>query len=579
MNETYNVDSILKRYESKMENLLNILHDLQNSHPQNFLTEEAIEKTAKFLNSSLSSVYGFAKYYSMLSTNARGKFIIRICSSPICFICNACGVRKYISNRLKINAGETTADGLFTLETVECLGHCDKSPCIMINEVVIGDLSVEKAAKILDEIIEKSEFEHEVLAPTAEIFGEKRYLFEHLGKYNPVSLDDYLKVGGMQGFKKSLKMSAEEIIQVIKESGLRGRGGAGFPSYIKWEAASKENASQKYVICNADEGEPGTFKDRPLMEQLPFQYIEGVMIAAKAIGSSKAYIYIRGEYTNSIKATNLALKELEVHNYLGKNILNSGFDLEIIVANGAGSYLCGEELTLIESLEGKRGNPRIKPPFPAQKGFKNLPTLVNNVETLACIPKIFEHGVEKFKQLGTEKSAGTKVFSVSGDVQRPGYYEVELGTPLSFIINDLAGGLRNGKKALTYLLGGAAGTFVHPDEINSLMMDYDSLKEKSYTLGSGAIMVFDEDKKIYDILYSIIKFFVHETCGKCVPCRVGNTQLRLLMKELENSQNKNEILDKMLIQAELMSATSLCPLGQSPILPIKSAIKNLKEKF
>lgn len=579
MSKNYNIDSILLKYESKMENLLNILHDLQNSHPQNFLTQEAIEKTAKFLNSSLSSVYGFAKYYSMLSTDAKGKFVIRICSSPICFICNACGVRKYISKRLNITSGETTADGLFTLETVECLGHCDKSPCIMINDVVVGNLSVEKAAKILDDIVEKSEFEYEVITPTAEILGEKRFLFEYLGKYNPTSLKEYLKIGGMQSFEKCLKLTSEEIIQTIKESGLRGRGGAGFPSYIKWEATSKEIASQKYIICNADEGEPGTFKDRPLMEQLPFQYIEGVMIAAKAIGSSKAYIYIRGEYTNSIKATILALKELEVHNFLGKNILNSGFDLEIIVANGAGSYLCGEELTLIESLEGKRGNPRIKPPFPAQKGFNNLPTLVNNVETLACVPKIFEHGVEYFKKLGTEKSTGTKVFSVSGDVQRPGYYEVELGTPLSFIVNDLAGGLRNGKKALTYLLGGAAGTFVHPDEIDSLIMDYDSLKEKSYTLGSGAIMVFDEDKKIYDILYSIIKFFVHETCGKCVPCRVGNTQLRSLMKEMQISDDKESFLNKMLVQSELMSATSLCPLGQSPILPIKSAIKNLKEKF
>lgn len=383
--------------------------------------------------------------------------------------------------------------------------------------------------------------------------------------------------------EQALRMPPEKIVYELIQSGLRGRGGAGFSTGLKKKFTSEATCvlleCMRYIVCNADEGEPGTFKDRIIMEQDPHLLIEGMIIAAYAVGADKGYTYIRGEYHQSIDMIRTALGQAKAHGFLGDNILGSGYSLEIEVKLGGGSYLCGEELTLLESIEGKRGYPRIKPPYPAEKGLFGMPTLINNVETLSHIPAIILNGSDWYKSIGTEKSPGTKIFSISGDVNNPGYYEVEMGVGLKELIYNLAGGIKDDKQFKTALIGGAAGTFV-PESFLEVSMDFESLQEKDAVLGSGAIIVMAEDKSILDMLHSILRFFGHESCGKCVPCRVGTQQLLILLEKIfANGPNNGSDIDALLKQSELMAKTSLCPLGQSPVLPIKSAIRYFREEL
>ncbi|OFY37037.1 MAG: hypothetical protein A2W91_01420 [Bacteroidetes bacterium GWF2_38_335] len=398
------------------------------------------------------------------------------------------------------------------------------------------------------------------------------------GKISPTSINDYIEHGGYSALKKALKIKPANIIHEVSESGLRGRGGAGFPTGSKWGFTAKEISDQKYVICNADEGEPGTFKDRLLMENNPHLLIEGVIIAAYAIGASEAIIYIRGEYYESIKKILKAIKDANKEGLLGENIEGTDFSLNISIKKGAGSYLCGEELTLIESAEGKRGHPRIKPPFPAQKGIFGKPTLVNNVETLANIPFIIAQGAKEYKKYGVKNAFGTKLFTISGDVIKPGMVEANLGITLRELIYNHAGGVLGSKNPKAVLLGGAAGTFVDASMLD-ISMDYDSLAATNTTMGSGAIIVMNESRSIYEMLHSILRFFKHESCGKCVPCRVGCKQLLLQMQDLEKSKDKNAVLDELLNEAKYIARNSLCPLGQSPVLPVSTAIRYFKNEL
>ena len=410
---------------------------------------------------------------------------------------------------------------------------------------------------------------------------EKRITLKNLGHINPESIDDYINQGGYDVWKKVVFKDHLKIIDEMLSSSLRGRGGAGFSTGLKKKFTSEAclRCEQKYVICNADEGEPGTFKDRIIMEKDPHLLIEGLLIAAYAIGANKAFIYIRGEYHKSIKMLEKAIASAKEKRFIGKNVFESGFSIDVEMKLGAGSYLCGEELTMLESLEGKRGYPRIKPPFPAENGLFGYPTLINNVETLATVPTIVGKGADWYSKLGTEESPGTKVFTISGDVEKPGYYEVEMGTTLRELIYDLAGGIKDGKKFKGVLIGGAAGTFVDESVLDT-PTGFDSLKEKGAVLGSGAVMVLAEDKSIFDMTYSTLKFFKHESCGKCVPCRVGTAHLVNLMKKAkETPDQKRDILNEMLSESEYISRNSLCPLGQSPILPIRSIVQYFQDQF
>ncbi len=413
--------------------------------------------------------------------------------------------------------------------------------------------------------------------------SEYRIALKNAGRINPEKIEDYIAANGYIALEKALKMPPEKVVYEIIQSGLRGRGGAGFLTGLKKKFTSEASCvlleCMRYIICNADEGEPGTFKDRIIMEEDPHLIIEGMIIAAYAVGAQKGYFYIRGEYHRSIELVRKALESARAHGFLGDNILGSTYSLDIDIKLGAGSYLCGEEITLLESIEGKRGYPRIKPPYPAEKGLHNMPTLVNNVETLSHIPAIIRQGSDWYKRIGTDQSPGTKIFSISGDVKKPGNFEVEMGTQLKDLIYILAGGMKGDQKLKAALIGGAAGTFV-PKSFLDISMDFETLQEKEAVLGSGAIMVMAADKSICAMLHSVVRFFEHESCGKCVPCRVGTRQLRILIEKIISDGSAGSAdIDSLVNQSELMAGTSLCPLGQSPVLPIKSAVKYFRDEL
>jgi NADH:ubiquinone oxidoreductase subunit F (NADH-binding) len=410
---------------------------------------------------------------------------------------------------------------------------------------------------------------------------EIRIALRNSGKINPESIDEYINADGYQALRKAVRSTPHGIYDEIIESGLRGRGGAGFPTGTKGKTTALICADcEKYIVCNADEGEPGTFKDRVIMETDPHSLIEGMIIAGYSINATYGYIYIRGEYTLSIERIQNAITQARERKFLGKNILGSGFDFDLEVRRGAGSYLCGEELTLIESIEGKRGYPRIKPPYPAEKGLWGKPTLINNVETLANFSPIILNGAKWYHSIGTEKSPGTKIFTLSGDIKNPGYYEIPTGITLRELIFEFGGGMKNERGFKAALLGGAAGTFASPSLLD-VEMGYDKLKEKGLTLGSGAVIVMDESRDLTSTLESILKFFKHESCGKCIPCRMGTTHIYqsvCRLKEIPINE-KDRFYKSILNQAEIMAKTSLCPLGQSPILPIKSLWQNFSEEL
>jgi len=405
---------------------------------------------------------------------------------------------------------------------------------------------------------------------------EHRIILKLAGTIDPLSIDEYIASGGYEAFRKALGTQPNELLAIIEQSGLKGRGGAGFPTGFKTQATSDSEAQcLKFVVCNADEGEPGTFKDREIMEQLPHLLIEGMLIAALAVGASKGYIYIRGEYYESIRILRNAIEQATEKGFLGNKIHNTEFSFQIEMFIGAGSYLCGEELTLLESLEGKRGYPRIKPPFPAQKGLWQQPTLVNNVETLANLPEIIANGAENYRNLGTEHSPGTKLVCLSGDIKHPGTYEVEMGVTLHDIISGPGGGIKNDKQLIAVLIGGAAGTFAHPGQLTA-KLGFQELREHQLTLGSGAIIVFSEESNLTKTLTSIFSFFKHESCGKCVPCRIGTTHIHDLWSDAVKKSfgEKIETLRTIEQISVDMAVSSLCPLGQSPILPVRSFLNH-----
>jgi NADH:ubiquinone oxidoreductase subunit F (NADH-binding) len=335
---------------------------------------------------------------------------------------------------------------------------------------------------------------------------------------------------------------------------------------------------EKYIICNADEGEPGTFKDRLILEGDPHKLIEGMLVAGYAVGAQKGFVYIRGEYTLSIERMEKAIADAKAYGLLGVNILDSDFSFDISVMKGAGAYVCGEETALIESLEGKRGHPRNKPPYPVTEGLWGKPTIVNNVETLANVPEIIKNGAAWFKEYGTEKCPGTKVYTILGHVATPGLIEAEMGTTLRDIIYEYGGGIKEGKKFKGALVGGAAGAFLGPDMLDA-QMDFVNLKEYAAVLGSGAILVMNEDASIVEMLKSVLHFFKHESCGHCAPCRLGTARLGEIVDRLAAHEGKKEDLDKLLKISEVMRDTSFCPLGQSLYLPISSALKYFRDEI
>jgi len=391
-------------------------------------------------------------------------------------------------------------------------------------------------------------------------------------------LDGYRKTGGYEALKKALSMTPDEIIDVVKTSGLRGRGGAGFPTGTKWSFIPKDKRPS-YLVCNADEGEPGTFKDRELMERDPHQLIEGMAIGAFAIGSTEMYIFCRGEFAYAARQLERAAAEAYEAGILGKNIMGSEHDLDLIIHRGAGAYICGEETALLEAIEGRRGQPRLRPPFPATHGLFAKPTVVNNVETFACVPHIITNGADWFKGFGTEKSPGTKMFCLSGDVERPGNYEVPFGTPARELIEGLAGGVKDGKKLKAFTPGGASSTqFFGPDKLDT-NMDWESVTAAGSLLGTGAIIVFAEDVCMVRAALRYTRFYAHESCGKCTPCREGTYWMVNTLERFENGQGRDEDMAIMDDVAGNIIGRSFCALGDFSIAPVTSTMKLFADEY
>jgi NADH-quinone oxidoreductase subunit F len=406
----------------------------------------------------------------------------------------------------------------------------------------------------------------------------QNYLLKNINKPNSADIGEYRKSAGYESLRKALSKKPEDVIAEVKKSALRGRGGAGFPTGMKWDFASRDPKFPKYLLCNADEGEPGTFKDRPILEKDPHMLIEGMAISAYALRAERGYIYLRAEYPGAKDILERAIQQAYDQGFLGENILGSGFRFDLSVHRGAGAYICGEETALIESLEGKRGQPRLKPPFPVNSGAWGMPTVVNNVETLANLPLIIGIGAEAYSKIGSPDCPGPKLFCVSGFVEKPGVYELPMGTKLRDIIYEHCGGMKGGRKLKAVIPGGIS-TPVLPPAMIDCAMDFVNLPKAGSMLGSGAVMVFDETVCLVKVCMRAMKFFEHESCGKCTPCREGTGWLRNILERIERGDGKRGDVGLVQEIAANMAGKTFCPLGDGAASVAGNFIKHFREEF
>ncbi len=564
--------------------LLPILHAVQDICG-NWLPLEALQLVAKELDIPYGYLYGVMSFYTMFSVTPRGKYIIRLCESAPCHVMGAENIQEVLEEELGIKVGGTTSDGLFTLEHTACLGTCEVSPAMQINEVVFGNLTTAKVKEILENYRAGKTVDYRSLARTTipplayPLPAEEMVLFPNLDQINPMSLDDYVARGGYESLKKAVtSMGQVDVINEVKTANIRGRGGAGFPAGLKWSFTQPSPITPKYIVCNADEGEPGTIKDRYIMEGDPHRVLEGMAIAGYAIGASHGYIYVRGEYYLSMLRLQNAIDQATAKGYLGKNIFGTDFSFTIEIQTGGGAYVCGEETALIESIEGKRGNPRVKPPFPGQVGVWGKPTIVNNVETLSSIPVIIAKGGEWYKNKGTEDAAGTKIFQVVGHVNKPGVIEANLGMTVRELIEKYGGGVRGGKKFKACQTGGASFGFITESQLDT-PMEYKALGAIDGALGSGTMLVMDEDTCIVDVVKCILYFFQHESCGFCLPCRRGTRVLYDLICKIADGKGTEADMDKMLKVGQVMLDSANCALAMSPIFFIKTTMERYRDDY
>ncbi|MDS1029965.1 NADH-quinone oxidoreductase subunit NuoF [Bacillota bacterium LX-D] len=405
-----------------------------------------------------------------------------------------------------------------------------------------------------------------------------KIVLRNYGKIDPNKIEDYVARGGYESIKKALtEMTPETVIEEVKKSNLRGRGGAGFPTGLKW-SFTKKDADQKYIVCNADEGEPGTAKDRLIMTGDPHSLIEGMIIAGYAIGATKGYIYCRGEYTSSIETLNNAINQAKLHGYLGEDLYGTGFSFNLEVRAGAGAYVCGEETALIESIEGHRGMPRYKPPFPGGIGLFGKPTVVNNVETLANIPVIIEKGSDWFKAIGPEKSPGTKIFILCGNLRNTGALELPMGVTVRELIEKYGGGTLAGRDIQMIHLGGAASGIMPPSLLDT-PMDFESLAAVGQGLGSGVVLVIDDQQDFIKYMCTTTHFFEHESCGKCTPCREGTARLNEIMQRIGSGHGSIQDLSNLKDLGEMMQISALCGLGQAAPTPVLTSLQHFRDKY
>ena len=546
--------------------MMDIVRELQET--QGHISDDAMDLIARLVNTHRVEVESVVSFYAFLSKEKKGNIVIRLCDDIIDRMYGFERLKQTFCDALGIGIGETTPDGLITLETTPCIGMCDQAPAIMVNDEIFTELSRDAAMDIVEQL-------------KAGVAPER--LRRKLGDGNnscplvSAAVSNNIRKRGEVVFapletgralKKALAMSPNEVIRDVKTARLRGRGGAGFPTGMKWDFTRAAAGERKYVICNADEGEPGPFKDRVILTEPPELLIEGMAIAGYAIGAQEGFIYLRGEYAYLRPFLEDALQKARNMNMLGKDVMGKqGFDFDIRIQMGAGAYVCGEETALISSCEGLRGDPKNRPPFPAQKGYLGCPTSVNNVETFCCVARIVDQGTGWFSQIGSKGSTGTKLLSIGGDIRRPGVYEVPFGITMREVL-ELAGG----ENAAAVQVGGPSGQLIGPDMYDRIIC-YDDLAT------GGALMVFGPDRDLLQVVEYFMDFFIEESCGYCTPCRVGNVLLKDRLDKIIHG--KGEPADLMYLEelGASVKATSRCGLGQTSPNPILSSLKNFRALY
>jgi len=541
---------------------------------EGWISSEAMEYVASLLDLSPAQVKDTASFYTMFHLAPKGKTLIEVCTTLSCALGGSEKLLGHACRKLGIAAGGTTEDGTFTVKEAECLAACGGAPAVQVN----GEWLEHATESDIDRVLAGETVRRTFDWPKSP--GE-HILFQNVWKENSASIDVYKSSGGYAKLGEWLKREPGDIVETVKRSGLRGRGGAGFPTGMKWGFLPKDNPKPRYLCVNADESEPGTYKDRVIIERDPHRLIEAIVVSCHAIRSKTAYIYIRGEFHEGARTLETALTEARAAGFVGKDVLGTGVDVDIWVHRGAGSYECGEETALIESLEGKRGQPRIKPPFPAVVGLYGCPTIVNNVETLANVPLVLERGPEWFASYGTEKNGGPKLYSISGHVARPGSYEAPMGRiTLRDLIFDqgYAQGIRNGRKLKAVVPGGSSTPVLTPDEID-IAMDFDSVARAGSMLGSAGTIVMDDSTCMVWMAKNLSYFYKHESCGKCSPCREGTGWMLRLLERIEAGEAAERDLDLLWKITDSISGKTVCPFGDAAIAPPRSSLTKFREEF
>ena len=529
--------------------LLGVLHAFHER--DGYISETAMRAISKGLRIPLADLFGTVTFYHHFSREEDGLQKPRVCTGPVC----------------SLNGGHECLSALKDkgATPMPCAGRCDEPVAVLVgDEQFVGDAKGNLTRKPTP-------------LPAVNPANIEECVFANIREPERNTLAGYQKTGGYEGLTRAVKMNPQDVIEHVKASKLAGRGGAGFPTGTKWEAVAKAAGNPKSIVCNADEGEPGCFKDRAIMDYDPFAVIEGMTLAAYATGATRGFIYLRYEYPETNLILEKAIAEAYQKNLLGKNILGANFNFDLYIRRGGGAYICGEEGSLLNSLEGKHPFPRNRPPFPVTHGFENLPTAVNNVETLAAVAQILRHEPEWYVNLGMNGNAGTKVVSVSGDVQRPGNYEVPFGLPLRTLIYDWAGGPKTGRTLQAVTMAGLSGGFLSHADVDSATIDEPSIRSKGSMLGAAGMIVYDDSRDMIRVAHDAMEFFAHESCGKCFPCRIGTQRLT----ERLNGDGPNDMtvwLSEINDLSETMKSTSACGLGMAAPLVVESLVKHFPER-
>jgi NADH-quinone oxidoreductase subunit F len=599
------MDDAIARYpaDRKRSAAMPLLHLWQEEF--GFISDEGVSWIAARLELQPINILELVTFYPMYRQAPAGKTHIRVCRTLSCAMagtyqvmeraCAAAGIVRHRDDNGMHHPVSVSANGKYSIEFVECLASCGTAPVCMVDDELIENVQPDEAALLLNR---NSKFEIPNSAPHP---LEHRLIFKNIGQagYTP-DIDCYLRHGGYEQLKKAITMSRTEIVNEVKTSGLRGRGGAGFPCGVKWSFIKADEKKPVYLICNADESEPGTFKDRYIIHHDPHQLIEGILISCFALNAKTAYIYIRGEFPEGAKILERAIEEAREKNIVGRNMLGTGFDVEIYLHRGAGAYICGEETGLIESLEGKRAYPRIKPPyFPAVLGLYMCPTIVNNVETLCQVKHIIEMGGGRYASLGRPNNTGTRIVCVSGDVQRPGYFEIEVGAvTMGQLIYDMAGGPRYGRQIKAVIPGGSSAKVLRADErfklklkqadgsmadqevsLYEIPMDFDSLAAAGSMAGSGGVIVLDDSRDMLWTLNNINEFYAHESCGQCTPCREGSLWMQKITDRMLLGGGVVQDPDTLKNVADNIAGRTICAFGEACAWPTQSFVDKFREEF